>query len=150
MSDLKIRIADATKAAMKARDKSRLGVLRLINADIKRLEVDERRELADSDVLVVLNRMLKQRTDSERQYRDAGRTDLAEQEAFEIGVIEEFMPAPLDDAELDALIRNAVAETGAESMRDMGKVMNALRDKAQGRADMGEISSRVKAVLAPR
>ena len=148
MSDLRGRIADATKEAMKARDKSRVAALRLVGAEIKRVEVDERRELADSDVVAVLNRMLKQRNDSESQFRAAGRVDLADQEAYEIALLKEFMPAALGDAELDALIRGAIAASGATSMRDMGKVMAALRDSVQGRADMGMVSTRVKALLA--
>jgi len=110
--------------------------------------VDERRELTDGDVLSVLNRMLKQRNDSESQFRSAGRVDLADQEAYEIRVIREFMPAPLDEAALDALIRDAIATTGATSMRDMGTVMGVIRDGVQGRADLGAVSSRVKALLS--
>ena len=148
MSDLRGRIAEATKDAMKSRDKSRVAVLRLIGSEIKRIEVDERRELPDADVLAVLNRMLKQRNDSESQFRAAGRVDLADQEAFEIGLIREFMPAALGEAEIDAAIRDAIAVSGATSMRDMGKVMSALRDTLQGRADMAVVSARVKALLA--
>ncbi|HET6473190.1 MAG TPA: GatB/YqeY domain-containing protein [Pseudomonadales bacterium] len=148
MSDLRGRVADATKAAMKAREKERLAVMRLIGAEFKRIEVDERRELTDADVIAVFNRMLKQRNDSETQFRAAGRVDLADQEAFEIAVIKEFMPAALDAAELDAMIRNAIASSGAASMRDMGKVMAALRESVQGRADMAAVSARVKALLS--
>jgi hypothetical protein len=148
MSDLRGRIAEATKTAMKARDKSRVAVLRLIGSEIKRIEVDERRELADADVIAVLNRMLKQRNDSEGQFRSAGRIDLADQEAFEIALIKEFMPEAMGEAQLDALIRGAITSTGAASMRDMGKVMSALRDAVQGRADMTVVSARVKALLA--
>jgi uncharacterized protein YqeY len=147
MSDLRGRVAEATKAAMKARDKQRVAVLRLVGAEIKRIEVDERRELADADVVAVLNRMLKQRNDSEGQFRAAGRVDLADQEAYEITVIKEFLPAALDDAQLDMLIRNAIASSGAVTMRDMGKVMAALREAVQGRADMQAVSARVKALL---
>ena len=109
MSDLRGRIVEATKAAMKARDKSRVAALRLVGAEIKRIEVDERRELADGDVVAVLNRMLKQRNDSESQFRAAGRVDLADQEAFEIALLKEFMPAALSQGELDELIRSAIA-----------------------------------------
>jgi len=133
---------------MKAREKERLAVMRLIGAEFKRIEVDERRELTDADVIAVFNRMLKQRNDSETQFRAAGRVDLADQEAFEIAVIKEFMPAALDAAELDAMIRNAIASSGAASMRDMGKVMAALRESVQGRADMAAVSARVKALLS--
>jgi uncharacterized protein YqeY len=148
MSDLNGRISEATKTAMKDRDKSRVGVLRLINAETKRISVDERRELTDADVLSVLNKMLKQRNDSESQFRAAGRIDLADQEAYEIGIIREFMPEPLGEAQLDELIRKAITTSGAASMRDMGKVMAILRDAVQGRADLGLVSARVKALLS--
>jgi uncharacterized protein len=148
MSDLNGRIGEATKAAMKDRDKARLGVLRLINSETKRVSVDERRDLTDADVLAVLNRMLKQRNDSESQFRAAGRVDLADQEAYEIRIIREFMPEPLGEAQLDDLIRRAIADSGAASMRDMGKVMAILRDAVQGRADLGLVSARVKALLS--
>jgi uncharacterized protein len=147
VSDLRGRVSDAIKTAMKARDKSRVGVLRLISSEIKRIEVDERRELPDADVIAVLNKMLKQRNDSESQFRAAGRTDLADQEAFEITLIKEFMPEALGEAQLDELIRGAIASTGATSMRDMGKVMSALRESVQGRADMTLVSARVKGLL---
>jgi len=133
---------------MKAREKERLAVMRLIGAEFKRIEVDERRELTDADVIAVFNRMLKQRNDSETQFRAAGRVDLADQEAYEIGVIKEFMPAALDAGELDDMIRAAIASSGAASMRDMGKVMAALRESVQGRADMAAVSARVKALLS--
>ena len=149
MSDLRGRIAEATKDAMKARDKSRVAVLRLVGSEIKRIEVDERRELPDGDVLAVLNRMLKQRNDSETQFRSAGRIDLADQEAFEIALIREFMPEALGEAQIDAAIRDAIAASGAASMRDMGKVMSALRESLAGRADMAVVSARVKALLSP-
>ena len=148
MADLRALISEATTTAMKARDKPRLAALRLVNAALKQVEVDERKELNDDDVIAVLNRMLKQRRDSESQFRDAGRTDLAEVEAFEIALIGEFMPEPLDDAAVDALIAAAIASSGAESMRDMGKVMGALRSEVQGRADMGLVSAKVKAALS--
>jgi len=148
MSDLKSGISDATKAAMKARDKGRVAALRMVNAEIKRVEVDERRSLEDADVLAVLNRMLKQRRDSLEQYEGAGREDLAAQERFEIELITEFLPAPLGEAELDAMIESAIAEAGAESMKDMGKVMALLREPVTGRADMAAVSQKVKARLA--
>jgi uncharacterized protein len=147
VADLLSRISESTKTAMKARDKARVGVLRLMSADIQRVAIDERRTLSDTDVVAVLNKMIKQRQDSESQFRNAGRIDLADQEAYEIGVIKEFMPAALDDAEIDALIDAAVSETGAASARDMGKVMSALRAKLTGRADMAAVSNRVKARL---
>ena len=148
MADLRALISEATTTAMKARDKPRVAALRLINAAIKQVEVDERKDLNDDEVIAVLNRMLKQRRDSESQFRDAGRTDLADIEAFEIALIGEFMPEPLDEAAVDALIGAAIASTGAASMSDMGKVMGALRSEVQGRADMAQVSAKVKAALS--
>ncbi len=147
MSDLKQQISEATKDAMRARDKSRVSALRLINADIQRLEVDTRKTLSDEDVLGVLNRMLKQRQDSLQQYEAAGREDLAATERYEIVVIREFMPEPLTEAAIEALIEAAVAQTGASSMRDMGALMGVLRPQLQGRADMAAVSARIKTRL---
>ena len=148
MSQLKLRIQEATRAAMRARDKPRLAALRLVNADIKQVEVDERKELSDTEVVAVLTRMLKQRNDSLCQYRDAGRNDLADQEQFEIDVITAFMPEPLSAADTGALIDAAIAAVGASGMRDMGKVMAHLKGDLQGRADMGAVSATVRAKLA--
>jgi len=136
------------KTALKAGDKRRLGAVRLILAAVKQKEVDERKELTDPEVLAVLEKMLKQRRDSISQYEQAGRTDLAEQEAFEVGVIQGYMPAALGDAEIAALIEEAIAATGAKAMADMGKVMAIVKPKIQGRADMGAVSARVKQRLA--
>ena len=136
------------KTAMKAGEKRRLGAVRLILAAVKQREVDERKELTDPEVLAVLEKMLKQRRDSISQYEQAGRTDLAEQEAFEVGVIQGYMPAALGDAEIAALIEEAIAATGAKAMADMGKVMAIVKPKIQGRADMGAVSARVKQRLA--
>ncbi len=147
MADLKARILDETKLAMKARDKARLAALRLINSEIQRLEVDERRELDDPGVLAVLTRMLKQRRDSLSQFESAGREDLAAQERLEIQVIEEFLPAAMSEAEIDALVARVVQETGAETMKDMGRVMAAVKKAATGRADMALVSAKVKAHL---
>ncbi len=147
MSPLKSRILEATKAAMKNRDKLRVAALRLIQADIKRVEVDERKELNDREVVAVLTRMLKQRNDSLSQYRNAGRDDLADQEQFEIDIITDFMPVPLSDAEIEILVDAAIAAAGASTMRDMGKVMAILREEVRGRADMGVLSAKVKARL---
>ena len=144
---LKQQITDAMKAAMKGGDKARLGVVRLMLAAIKQREVDERIELDDTQVLAVLDKMVKQRRDSIQQYGDAGRDDLAAQEASEIEVIQEFLPAGLSEAEIIAIIEAAIAETGAESMRDMGKVMGIVKPKVQGRADVGQVSSLVKQKL---
>ena len=126
-------------------DKPRLGAIRLILAAIKQREVDERIELSDTQILAVLEKMLKQRRESLAQYQNAGRADLAAQEAFEIELIQSYLPAPLSEAELDALIGQAIATTGAQSVRDMGKVMALIRDQAQGRADLAAVSTRVKA-----
>lgn len=144
---LKQRINDDMKAALRGGDKPRLGVVRLILAAIKQREVDERIELDDAQTLAVLEKMLKQRRDSVAQYDAAGRTDLADAERFEIGVVEAYLPQPLGEAELDALIEAAVAETGAASMRDMGKVMALLKERAAGRTDFGALSARIKARL---
>ena len=142
---LKDRIQDDMKVAMRAKDKQRLGAIRLILAAIKQREVDERIELNDGQTLAVLEKMLKQRRESLAQYQSAGREDLAAQEAFEIALIQTYLPTPLSEAELDALIADAIAATGAQSVRDMGKVMAVIRDQAQGRADMAAVSARVKA-----
>ena len=146
MSDaLKSRISDDTKAAMKAKDKPRLGVLRLISAAIKQREVDERIELDDNAVLAVLEKMVKQRRDSIEQYQKAGRDDLIAQEQFELDLIQTYLPEQLTEAEIDALIDEAVQATGAASMKDMGKVMGTLKPKLAGRADMGTVSQKIKA-----
>lgn len=147
-SPLKQRIQSDVTDAMRAKDKSRLGTLRLVTAAIKQIEVDTRDELDDPGVLVVLEKMLKQRRDSLQQYSDAGRKDLADQESYEIGIIEAYMPEALPAKELDALIDAAIAETGADSMRDMGKVMGLLKSQVQGRADLGAVSGAVKQKLA--
>ncbi len=145
---LKDQITADMKAAMKGGDKARLGVIRLILAALKQVEVDERIELDDTRVLAVLDKMVKQRQDSLEQYRQAGRDELAEQEAFEIEVIRQYLPEPLSDEEIDALVDQALAETGASSMKEMGKVMGWLKPRLQGRADMGAVSARVKAKLS--
>jgi uncharacterized protein YqeY len=147
VSELKARITDDMKTAMKGGDKPRLGVIRLILAALKQREVDERITLDDAQVLHVLEKMLKQRRDSVTQYEAAKREDLAGQERYEIGVIEAYLPAQLSDAELDALIEQCVADSGATSPRDMGKVMALLKERAAGCADMGALSRRVKARL---
>ena len=146
-SALKQRLTDDMKAAMREKDKPRLGTVRLVLAAIKQREVDERIELDDTQVLAVLDKMVKQRRDSVKQYEDAGRQELADQETYEIGVLQEYLPAALDDAELDALIKDAIANSGAASMQDMGKVMGVLKPQVQGRADMGAVSQKIKALL---
>ncbi len=144
MSDLKIQIQDHVKTAMRAKDRKRLGVLRLVTAAIKQREVDERIELTDIDVLAVLEKMVKQRRDSLDQYTKAGRDDLAAQESYELDLLAEFLPEPLSAEELDALIAQAVAETGASSIKDMGMVMAKVKQAAQGRADMKLVSGVVR------
>ncbi|HEV7779020.1 MAG TPA: GatB/YqeY domain-containing protein [Luteibacter sp.] len=145
---LKHQLTEDMKAMMRAGDKPRLGVIRLILADIKRREVDERIELDDTQILAVLEKMLKQRRDSVSQYDAANRKDLADVERYEMGIIDAYLPAKLDEAELDALIAAAIAETGATTARDMGKVVALVKEKAAGRADMAAVSQKIKAKLA--
>lgn len=145
---LKARITTEMKAAMRAKDKPRLGTIRLIQAEIKRIEVDERIELDDTRVLAILDKMSKQRRDSLSQFKDAGRDDLAEQEQSELDVIAEFLPAALSEEELQMLIEQAVTDSGAQAMSDMGKVMGILKPQVQGRADMGAVSKQIKARLS--
>jgi uncharacterized protein YqeY len=141
-------IKAAIKAAMKSRDKDRLGALRLVQAEFKRIEVDERIELDDARALSVLDRMVKQRRDSEQQYRDAGRGELAAQEAAEIAIIQEFLPAQLSDEALGAMVDAAIEATGATGMQAMGEVMGRLKPELAGRADMGAVSQLVKQRLS--
>lgn len=148
MSDLKASISAAMKDAMRARAKERLSAIRLMMAEFKRIEVDERIELDDARVLAVLDKMLKQRRDSINQYQAAGREDLAEIEIAEIAVIEEFLPEALTDDEIADMVKAAIAESGAESVRDMGKVMAILKPELQGRADVGSVSQIVKKTLS--
>jgi hypothetical protein len=145
---LKPRIQEDMKAAMKGGDKPRLGVIRLLMAAIKQREVDERIELDDAEILSVLDKMVKQRRDSISQYEQAGRPELAEQEAFEITILQDYLPEALSEAEIAAMISEAIQATGAESMRDMGKVMGQLKAKMQGRADMGAVSALIKQQLS--
>ena len=147
-SPLKQRILEDVTATMRARDKLRLGTLRLVTAAIKQVEVDSRSDLDDAGVLTVLEKMLKQRRDSLQQYSDAGRQDLADQESYEIAIIETYMPEALPAVELGALIDGAIAEINADSMRDMGKVMGLLKSRVQGRADLGAVSAAVKQKLS--
>jgi len=145
---LKSRITEDMKTALKAGDKERLKVVRLLLADIKRVEVDTRKDLDDAGTLTVIEKAVKQRRDSIEQYEKGGRGDLAAIEQAELEVLESYLPEPLDDAALDALIEKVIGDTGAESIRDMGKVMAAIKNEAAGRADMGAVSARVKARLA--
>ncbi|RKX66535.1 MAG: GatB/YqeY domain-containing protein [Tenericutes bacterium] len=146
-SPLKVKILDDVKVAMRAKDKDRLGTLRLITAAIKQIEVDKRQDLGDDEVLVIMTKMCKQRRDSISQFENAGRNDLVDIEIAELKIIEEFMPAALSDEEIDEAVKTSISEAGASSLRDMGAVMNILRPKIQGRADMGAVSGRVKAAL---
>ena len=145
---LKTRLQDDMKTALKSKDKDRLGTIRLILAAVKQREVDERIDLDDAAIITVLDRMAKQRRESISQFQNAGRTDLADKEEFELAVIQSYLPAALSDAELDQLIEAAMTESGASSIRDMGKVMALIKPKAQGRADMTALSARVKARLS--
>jgi uncharacterized protein len=145
---LQARIQEDMKAAMRSGDKDRLGCIRLIMAAIKQREVDERITLDDTQVLGVLEKMGKQRRESITQFQAGGRPDLVEKENAELAIINAYMPAPLSGAELDALIDAAVGETGAASIKDMGKVMALIKSKAQGRADMSAVGARIKARLS--
>lgn len=145
---LKSRIQDDVKAAMRARDQARLGVLRMVSAAIKQQEIDGQSALDDTGVIAVLQKMIKQRRDAEGQFRAGGRQDLADQEAFEIQVIEAYLPSPLSQAEIEALVEEVIEEVGASSMKDMGKVMSSLKPKLQGRADLGAVSGLVKGQLS--
>ena len=148
MSELKAALTQATKEAMKARDKDRVATLRMVNAELKRIEVDERRDLSDEDVFAVLNKMLKQRKDAMQQFKDASRDDLADIEAYEISVIEGFLPAQMHGDELAEFVASLVAKSGAQGMQDMGKVMALLKSEGQGRVDMGIASAMVKTQLS--
>ncbi|MBW0147186.1 GatB/YqeY domain-containing protein [Marinobacter arenosus] len=147
-ASLKDQLNNAVKDAMRNKDKSRLVTLRMAQAAVKQIEIDERRELSDEDVLKVLDKMLKQRRDAASQYDDAGREELADKERAEMVIIEEFMPAALTEDDLDALIRAAIRSTDAKGMQDMGRVMNELRPQVTGRVDMGHLSKKVRSALA--
>lgn len=148
MSAIHDRLKEAMKDAMRAKQKERLTTIRLALSAIKQVEVDTRETLDDTAVLAILDKLVKQRRDSIKQYEDAGRQELADVEKAEIDVLQEFLPQPLTDEEIDALIEDAVAKTGAESMKDMGKVMGMLKPQLQGRADMGAVSGKIKARLS--
>ncbi|GBE10329.1 Yqey-like protein [bacterium BMS3Bbin12] len=145
---LRQRVEQDMKDALRARDRRRLGTIRLVLAALKQREIDERIQLDDAQVIAVLDRMIKQRRDSVVQYEAAGRQDLADQESYEIGVIREYLPPALGEAEIDSLIEEAIAATGAAGPREMGKVMGYLKPRMQGRADLGAVSARVKVRLA--
>jgi len=147
-SALKTRINDDVKTAMRSKDKQRLGTLRLLTAAIKQIEVDQRIELDDDQIIAVIEKMLKQRKDSIEQFEKAGRNELAEIEINEVAILKEFMPEQLSDAEVETLIDDAIATTGASAMKDMGKVMGILKPKLAGKADMGAVSGKIKAKLS--
>ena len=148
MSELQQRINDDVKTAMRSRDKERLGVLRLITAAFKQKEVDERIELDDSMVLTIMDKMAKQIRDSIQQFEQAGRDDLAAKEAFELEIIQEYLPTQLTEGEISQIIAESIEASGAESAKDMGKVMGLLKPRLQGRADMGKVSGLVKQQLS--
>lgn len=145
---LKDRINDALKTAMRAKEKERVAVLRLVMSEFKKIEVDERIELDDARVLAVLDKMVKQRRDSETQYRNANRPELADQEAYEIREIQAYLPAALTAAELETIVVKAIADAGVIEARDMGKAMALIKPQVQGRADMGDVSKLLKAKLS--
>ena len=144
---MKTQLTDAMKDALRARDKPRLSAIRLMLSEVKRIEVDERIEISDERLIAILDKMIKQRRDSITQYEAAGRQELADIEIGEISVIQEFLPVALTEDEISAMITAAIGATGAESMRDMGKVMGILKPQIQGRADGGAVSGLVKSAL---
>jgi uncharacterized protein YqeY len=146
-SALKSRIQDDMKTAMKGGDKTRLTTIRLLLSAMKQVEVDERVELDDARIIAILDKMVKQRRESAEQYKSADRQDLLDQEIYEIGVLQAYLPAALSDDELQQLIIDAIASSGARTMQDMGKVMALLKPKVQGRTDMGAVSGKIKAKL---
>lgn len=143
-TSLKQRIQEDMKTALRAQDKQRLGVVRLILAAIKQVEVDERVEVDDTRITQILNKMLKQRRDSIAQYDQAKRDDLADQERLEVGIIQTYLPEPLSEADIDRMLSKVITKVGATSVKDMGKVMAELKDELQGRADMTQISAKIK------
>ncbi len=148
MSDLKKQIQDAAISAMKSGEKQRLAVIRLMTSAIKQIEIDERIELDDARIIVILDKMLKQRRESISQFKIASRDDLIKQESFEIDIIQEFLPQALSEEEIDDIVNQAISQTGASTIKDMGKVMGLVRPQIVGRADMGEVSGRIKSLLS--
>ena len=144
---LKVRITEDMKTAMRAKDAARLGAIRLLQAAMKQKEVDERVELSDADIVSIIDKMIKQRRDSIAHFEKGGRQDLADNEKFELGILQAYMPQALSEAEIDAEIAAAMQATGAKAMADMGKVMAVLKPKLAGRADMGKVSAQIKAKL---
>lgn len=147
MSDLKKQIQDAVISTMKSGDKERLAVVRLMTSAMKQIEVDERIELDDARIIAILDKMVKQRRESIAQFKTAGRDDLVKQESYEIDIIQEFLPQALSEEEVDDIVNKAIEQTGASSIKDMGKVMGLVRPQIIGRADMGEVSGRIKSLL---
>ncbi|WP_417505321.1 GatB/YqeY domain-containing protein [Marinomonas gallaica] len=147
MSELRKQISDTLKASMRAKEKERVTVIRTIQAEIKRVEVDERIEVEDDRVLAILDKMVKQRKDSFQQFTDGDRADLAEIEKKEMDIIAEFLPQPLSDEEVTEIVKQAIAETGATNMQQMGAVMAIVKPQVQGRGDMSVVSKQVKALL---
>ncbi len=148
MSDLQKQIKDAVIVAMKAGEKPRLAIIRLMTSAMKQIEVDERIELDDARVIAILDKMVKQRRESISQFKTAGRDDLIKQESFEIDIIQEFLPQALSEEEIDTIVNQAIEQTSASSIKDMGKVMGLVRPQIIGRADMGEVSGRIKSILS--
>lgn len=148
MSDLKKQIQDAVISAMKSGEKERLKIVRLITSSMKQVEVDDRIELDDARIIAILDKMVKQRRESISQFKTAGRDDLVKQESFEIDIIQEFLPQALSEEEVDTIVSQAIETTGASSIKDMGKVMGLVKPQIIGRADMGEISGRIKSLLS--
>jgi len=148
VSSLKESIQADMKAALRAGEKARLAVIRMVLANIQRREVDDRVKLDDTDVLQIIDKLVKQGLESAQQFSDGGRDDLVQKELAEVAVLKTYLPEPLTESQLEALLDEVIAATGAQSIRDMGKVMNAIREQAQGRVDMGIVGGRVKAKLA--
>jgi len=144
---LKSSILDDMKQAMRDKDKQKVGTIRLLTAAIKQIEVDERKELSDTDVIAIVTKMVKQRKDSAQQYEAAERQDLADQEIYEIGVIEKYLPEQLSDSEIEDFIKKTIAQVDAKGMQDMGKVMGVLSKELAGKVDMGTVSQKIKALL---
>jgi uncharacterized protein YqeY len=147
MNELQKQIQGAVISAMKAGEKKRLAIIRLMTSAMKQIEVDERIELDDARVIAILDKMVKQRRESIAQFKTAGRDDLVKQESYEIDIIQEFLPQALSEEEVDDIVNQAIAQTSAASIKDMGKVMGIVKPQIIGRADMGEISGRIKSLL---
>ena len=148
MAELLKKLQDEMKAAMKSGQKDRLSVIRMLISEIKKVQIDKKKELSDEEIIEVLQRYAKQRKEAIKQYREAGREDLAQKEEFELGVVQEFLPQPLSQEELEKIIDETIAELGASSMKDMGRVMKAVLDKVKGRADGATVSAIVKNKLS--